>query len=125
MKSEMQVMCFYLVGQICKIYSDSAVSADMISAKHCHHAVFIVWTSIESYVYFLLVQKNPGTIRNPEEDKGKEHIILDLNIHLEKASRISPYIYNICSEAKANIYSREQDVRAWSKGKRRGYWLWV
>ncbi|XP_072048933.1 out at first protein homolog [Amphiura filiformis] len=65
-----------------------------------------------------LRQKNPGTIRNPEEDKGKEHITLDLGIHLEKSSRISPYIYNICSEAKSSIYSREQDVRAWSKGNK-------
>lgn len=68
-----------------------------------------------------LRQKNPGTIRTPEEDKGKEYITLDLGIHLDRASRISPYIYNMCSEAKASVFSRESDVKAWSKGSNMTY----
>ncbi|XP_054760052.2 out at first protein-like isoform X1 [Lytechinus pictus] len=65
-----------------------------------------------------LRQKNPGTIRNPEEDKGKESLTFDMSVSLERSARISPHIYNTCMEAKERVYTRTADIKGWSKGNR-------
>lgn len=63
-----------------------------------------------------LRQKNPGTIRNPEEDLGREQLQMDMSINLERASRISKHIRDVCSEARTTTYTREADLKLWSKG---------
>ncbi|XP_071843744.1 out at first protein-like isoform X2 [Apostichopus japonicus] len=63
-----------------------------------------------------LRQKNPGTIRNPEDDLGREQLQMDMSINLERASRISKHIRDICSEARTTTYTREEDLKLWSKG---------
>ncbi|XP_030834059.1 out at first protein isoform X2 [Strongylocentrotus purpuratus] len=68
-----------------------------------------------------LRQKNPGTIRNPEEDKGRESMTFDMSINLERSARISPHIYNTCIEAKERVYTRTADIKAWSKGSNLTY----
>lgn len=40
---------------------------------------------------------------------------LDLTVSLDKAYVISPYVFNICSEAKDGIYAQESDLRTISK----------
>ncbi|PIK48768.1 putative out at first protein [Apostichopus japonicus] len=62
-----------------------------------------------------LRQKNPGTIRNPEDDLGREQLQMDMSINLERASRISKHIRDICSEARTTTYTREEDLKLWSK----------
>lgn len=64
------------------------------------------------------LQKNPGTIRNPEDDLGREQLQMDMSINLERASRISKHIRDICSEARTTTYTREEDLKLWSKGTR-------
>ncbi|XP_033641286.1 out at first protein-like [Asterias rubens] len=68
-----------------------------------------------------LRQKNPGTIRNPEEDKGQERLIMTLGVNLDLAKSISPYVFNMCSKAETLIFSRESDLKAWSAGNNQTY----
>ena len=62
------------------------------------------------------MQKNPGTIRQPEEDRGKEQHDLDLFVTLDMSSIISPHIKTMCGEAGNATYAREADLKAWAKG---------
>ena len=77
---------------------------------------------VPAFTLFILkivcfLQKNPGTIRNPEEDKGQERLIMTLGVNLDLAKSISPYVFNMCSKAETLIFSRESDLKAWSAGK--------
>ncbi|XP_071485945.1 out at first protein-like [Diadema antillarum] len=92
LESQVRIMCF-----VTKFSKTEFISSDAMSK---------------------LRQKNPGTIRNPEEDKGSELLTFDLSINLDNAGRISPHIQETCKEAKGNIYTREADIKAWSKGNR-------
>ncbi|KAJ8035272.1 Out at first protein [Holothuria leucospilota] len=65
-----------------------------------------------------LRQKNPGTVRNPEEDLGREQLQMDMGVNLERAFRISKHIRDACSEARTTTYTREMDLKLWSKGKK-------
>ncbi|XP_002738882.1 out at first protein-like isoform X1 [Saccoglossus kowalevskii] len=94
-QSQYQVMCF-----ITKFTKSEFISSDAMSK---------------------LRQKNPGTIRNPEEDKGQEHIFMDLQIDLKESSKFSKHIYNTCMEAQDSTYIRESDIRALSKGNNYTY----
>ncbi|CAG2107255.1 unnamed protein product [Medioppia subpectinata] len=58
--------------------------------------------------------RNPGAIRQPEEDKGKELLEMDLNIVLDKSSIISQHLPKLCSEAANQTFTREIDLRFWA-----------
>eukprot|EP00058_Branchiostoma_floridae_P011632 XP_002597120.1 hypothetical protein BRAFLDRAFT_121307 [Branchiostoma floridae] len=64
----------------------------------------------------VITPKNPGTIRNAEDDKGQEHLVMDMGVDLEKSAVISRHIYNICAEAGAATYTRETDLKYLAKG---------
>ncbi|XP_035224069.1 out at first protein-like [Stegodyphus dumicola] len=64
-----------------------------------------------------LRQRNPGAIRQPEEDRGKENLEMDLSIELDKSSVISPHLPYLCDEAAHSAYAREIDLRAWASPK--------
>ncbi|XP_077985650.1 out at first protein-like isoform X2 [Glandiceps talaboti] len=89
-QDQYQVMCF-----VTKFTKSEFISSDAMSK---------------------LRQKNPGTIRNPEEDKGQELLLMDLEIDLKQADKFSKHIFNSCMEARESTYIRESDVKALSKG---------
>ncbi|XP_039221615.1 out at first protein homolog isoform X2 [Crotalus tigris] len=58
-------------------------------------------------------QKNPQTVRQAEEVRALEHLSMDIAVNFSKGGQLSSHIYNICSEAKETIYTREEDVKFW------------
>lgn len=90
-QSQYQVICFVLRFQKSEFISSDAMSK--------------------------LRQKNPGTIRQPEEDRGKDRLSLELFVDLEKSSVISHHLHNICAEASEATYARESDLHAWANVK--------
>ncbi|ETE65651.1 Out at first protein-like protein [Ophiophagus hannah] len=60
-----------------------------------------------------LRQKNPQTVPQAEEIRALEHLSMDVTVNFSKGAQLSSHIYNICSEAKETIYSREEDVKFW------------
>uniref|UniRef100_A0A8D0H404 Out at first protein homolog n=1 Tax=Sphenodon punctatus TaxID=8508 RepID=A0A8D0H404_SPHPU len=60
-----------------------------------------------------LRQKNPRTVRQAEEVRGLEHLKMDVAVNFSKGAQLSSHIYNVCSEAKEAIYTREEDVKFW------------
>ncbi|CAG9797970.1 unnamed protein product [Chironomus riparius] len=61
-----------------------------------------------------LRQKNPSTIRTPEEDKGRENFTMTGWVNLERSSPISRHL-SICSEAKDSTYVRDVDLKSWAE----------
>lgn len=61
-----------------------------------------------------LRQKNPGTIRTPEEDRGRENYTMDYAVILSQANVISPHIAEMCTEAADSSYTRYEDVQIWA-----------
>ena len=62
-----------------------------------------------------LRQKNPGTVRMPEEDRGRHNFTMDLFIDVSRSSVISKHIPNMCTEAKDATYTRRADLKLWSQ----------
>lgn len=92
-QSQYQVMCF-----IFHFSKDVFISSDAMSK---------------------LRQKNPGTVRTPEEDKGRENYTMDYTVNLSQSTIISPHISELCFEAKDSSYTRHEDIQMWaiSQGK--------
>ncbi|XP_071957859.1 out at first protein-like [Antedon mediterranea] len=63
-----------------------------------------------------LRQKNPGTIRTPEEDLGIEDHTMNLAIDPKKSSQFSKHIETMCAEAKTTTFTSVLDIKGWSKG---------
>lgn len=61
-----------------------------------------------------LRQKNPSTIRTPEEDLGRTNYTMDYTVVLPHAGLISPYIADFCAEAGEATYTRHIDLMLWS-----------
>lgn len=87
-QSQYQVMCF-----VCHFNKDDFISSDAMSK---------------------LRQKNPGTIRTPEEDKGRENLTMSHFIDLHRSDVISSHISPLCAEAKDATYTREVDIQKWA-----------
>uniref|UniRef100_A0A182PV20 Out at first protein BRICHOS-like domain-containing protein n=1 Tax=Anopheles epiroticus TaxID=199890 RepID=A0A182PV20_9DIPT len=70
-----------------------------------------------------LRQKNPSTIRTPEEDRGKENYTMTGWVQLDRATPISRHVAPFCVEAQEATYVREADLRAWAElpGKEKNY----
>ncbi|GFY51066.1 out at first protein [Trichonephila inaurata madagascariensis] len=90
-QSQYQVLCF--VTQLTK---NDFISADAMSK---------------------LRQRNPGAVRQPEEDRGRELLEMDLSVELDKSSVISPHLPTLCEEASHSAYAREVDLRSWASPK--------
>uniref|UniRef100_A0A1B0CT74 Out at first protein BRICHOS-like domain-containing protein n=1 Tax=Lutzomyia longipalpis TaxID=7200 RepID=A0A1B0CT74_LUTLO len=63
----------------------------------------------------LCLDKNPSTIRIPEEDRGKENFTMTAWVTLERSSSISRHIASLCAEASDSTYARDVDLRAWAE----------
>ncbi|XP_030758835.1 out at first protein [Sitophilus oryzae] len=61
-----------------------------------------------------LRQKNPSTVRTPEEDLGRVNHTMDYVVVLKHADIISPFIRDICAEAGQATYTRYEDILKWS-----------
>ena len=59
----------------------------------------------------LCLQKNPGAIRHPEEDKGVENIEMELQVDVGQAQMLSPYIPLLCDGAKDSSFTRDADLK--------------
>lgn len=87
-QSQYQVMCF-----IFHFAKDSFISSDAMSK---------------------LRQKNPSTIRTPEEDTGRVNRTMDYVVLLQHSMLISPHIADICAEAGMATYTRQEDIAKWA-----------
>lgn len=63
----------------------------------------------------MYIQKNPSTIRQPEEDKGRENYTMTGWVEIERSTPISRHIPALCSEANNSTYVRDVDLKAWSE----------
>jgi len=87
-QSQYQVMCF-----VCHFQKGEFISSDAMSK---------------------LRQKNPGTIRTPEEDRGRENFTMDLFVNVGKSGVISRHIASLCGEAGDATYTRDADIKMWA-----------
>ncbi|XP_050078338.1 out at first protein [Anopheles maculipalpis] len=62
-----------------------------------------------------LRQKNPSTIRTPEEDRGKENYTMTGWVLLDRAMPISRHVAPFCVEAQEATYVRDVDLKAWAE----------
>ena len=63
-----------------------------------------------------VIQKNPGAIRHPEDDKGQELHQKDLFLDINRAHILSPHIFSMCQDAQDSTYTRDVDLQMLSKG---------
>lgn len=66
-------------------------------------------------MYGLYIQKNPSTIRQPEEDRGRENYTMTGWVEIERSTPISRHIPALCSEANNSTYVRDVDLKAWGQ----------
>lgn len=88
-QSQYQVMCF-----VTKFQKNDFISSDAMAK---------------------LRQKNPSTIRQPEDDRGRENYTMTAWVVLDRSASISRHITSLCSEAKDSIYMRDIDLKAWAE----------
>ena len=69
------------------------------------------------YNYRILLQKNPGAIRHPEEDKGLEVIPMELMVDVDASQVLSPYISSLCAKAKESTFTRDSDLKLLSRSE--------
>ncbi|XP_011499526.1 PREDICTED: out at first protein [Ceratosolen solmsi marchali] len=62
-----------------------------------------------------LRQKNPGTIRVAEEDKGHTNYTLDFFLDVSHCNVISKHINTLCSETGVSTYTRYEDIKLWAQ----------
>lgn len=62
-----------------------------------------------------LRQKNPGTIRVAEEDKGHTNYTMDLYLDVSQSNIISSHIIPLCSEAAESTFTRNEDLKHWAQ----------
>ncbi|XP_066589734.1 out at first protein [Prorops nasuta] len=86
-QSQYQVMCF-----VNHFYKVDFISSDAMSK---------------------LRQKNPGTIRVAEEDKGHVNYTMDLFLDVSQSMVISKHIATLCGEAAGTTYTRNEDIKQW------------
>ncbi|CAH1127229.1 unnamed protein product [Ceutorhynchus assimilis] len=92
-QSQYQVMCF-----VVHFVKDSFISSDAMSK---------------------LRQKNPSSVRTPEDDLGRVNHTMDYNVVLKHSSIISPFINDLCAEAAQSTYTRYDDILKWSNIRNR------
>ncbi|KAJ8681250.1 hypothetical protein QAD02_017037 [Eretmocerus hayati] len=88
-QNQFQIMCF-----VNHFYKKDFISSDAMSK---------------------LRQKNPGTIRVAEEDRGHANYTMDLFLDVAQSSAISKHISSICSDAADTTFTRLEDLKFWSQ----------
>lgn len=87
-QSQYQVMCF-----VCHSSRSEFIAADAMAK---------------------LRQKNPGAVRIPEEDRGRDNYTMDHWVIIDRSSVISKHIKGVCGEAAQSTFARGEDVRLWA-----------
>ncbi|KAH0539356.1 out at first protein [Cotesia glomerata] len=88
-QNQLQVLCF-----VNHFYKTDFISSDAMSK---------------------LRQKNPGTVRVAEEDRGYTNYTMDLFIDISKSLVISKHISTFCSEAAESTFTRNEDLKLWTQ----------
>lgn len=70
---------------------------------------------ISSAAMAKLRQKNPHTIRTPEEDKGRETYTMSSWVQLNRSLPITRHLQGLCAEATDATYVRDVDLKAWAE----------
>lgn len=91
-QSQYQVMCF-----IMRFFKSNFISSDAMSK---------------------LRQKNPGTVRTPEEDRGTEEVELDVSVDVSRSNILSPHIAQMCALATTSTYASDRDIKLWATQRR-------
>ncbi|XP_024936882.1 out at first protein isoform X2 [Cephus cinctus] len=86
-QNQYQVMCF-----VNHFYKTDFISSDAMSK---------------------LRQKNPGTIRIAEEDRGHSNYTMDLFLDISQSKIISNQVAILCAEAADSTYTRNEDLKQW------------
>lgn len=60
-----------------------------------------------------LRQKNPGTVRVAEEDRGHVNYTMDLFLDVSLSKEISKHVTILCAEAAGSTYTRNDDIKQW------------
>ncbi|KMQ89103.1 out at first protein [Lasius niger] len=60
-----------------------------------------------------LRQKNPGTVRVAEEDRGHVNYTMDLFLDVSQSKEISKHVATLCAEAAGSTYTRNDDIKQW------------
>lgn len=60
-----------------------------------------------------LRQKNPGTIRIADEDRGHNNYTMDLFLDVTRSGVISKHVGSLCAEAAYTTYTRNEDLKQW------------
>lgn len=63
---------------------------------------------------FFYLQKNPSTIRQPEEDRGRDNYTMTGWVKLPRSMPVSRHISSLCSEAADSTYIRDVDIKTWA-----------
>lgn len=61
-----------------------------------------------------IFQKNPGTVRVAEDNKGVFNITIDMKIKLKDSSHISRHVGSLCSEAPDTTFTSKDDIDKWA-----------
>ncbi|KAK7868974.1 hypothetical protein R5R35_013902 [Gryllus longicercus] len=87
-QSQYQVMCF-----VCHFRKGDFISSDAMSK---------------------LRQKNPGTVRTAEEDRGRDNFTMELLLDVGRSALVSRHVAPLCAEAADATYTREADLKMWA-----------
>lgn len=89
-------------------------SSSSDTAPHSNAHMYVPYTHTPHYLSTCStrLQKNPSTIRQPEEDRGWENYTMTARVNLDRSATISPHIKPLCAEAKDNTFVRDVDLKA-------------
>lgn len=84
----------------------------------CFVTMFTRDDYISSDAMSKLRQKNPWTVRTPEEDRGTDQLDMDLSLDVGAAGTLlSPHIPRLCSAARATTFASSRDLKTWINDK--------
>jgi len=66
---------------------------------------------------FFCLQKNPSTVRHPEESRPTETFDLDLLMNVGASHVVSSHISEMCKDASALTYTRDVDLHQLSQSE--------
>ncbi|XP_048254086.1 out at first protein-like [Haliotis rufescens] len=112
-KSEVQIFRAYVAGEEERGQNQLQVL--------CFISRFSKNDFISSDAMSKLRQKNPTAIRSPEEEKGPDLMVYDLQVDLSKSHMISQHVFNMCQEAKETTFFKEGDLTTISRSLSKDY----
>lgn len=129
-QSQYQVMCF-----VTRLSKSDFISTDAMSKLrqvrfHSEYRIILLFTQVNLiclrfyftkidivFYYFAIIimvyifgQKNPSTIRQPEEDRGRENYTMTSWVNLPFSSPISRHVAALCNEAADATYISDFDI---------------